>query len=214
MGTMTNEGLAMTLGEKLKEARKGAGLTQEQLAAKLALSRQAITKWESDKGIPDVENLKLLSKVLNISIDYLLDDDTKLDMNVIREDINLDSYDYQVKMSGRWLKKVGKRDMVVREKYPDAEIHMLVGEQLQTKAERIIENMIGFLTTAPFGIPQFINSVKNLGKEFYLVCQDGKQYFVIVTDEFIESRQLVNKITEKKFQIGEFKFIDLGLLKN
>ena len=44
----------MTLGMKLKQARMDAGLTQEQLAGKLMVSRQAITKWESDKGMPDV----------------------------------------------------------------------------------------------------------------------------------------------------------------
>lgn len=48
----------MTLGEKIKEARKQAGLTQEQVAEKLMVSRQAVTKWETDKGIPDIENLK------------------------------------------------------------------------------------------------------------------------------------------------------------
>jgi transcriptional regulator with XRE-family HTH domain len=46
----------MTLGEKIKEARKQCGLTQEQLAEKMLLSRSAIAKWESDKGLPDVEN--------------------------------------------------------------------------------------------------------------------------------------------------------------
>lgn len=62
-----------TLGEKLKSARKDAGLTQEQLAVKLMVSRQAITKWETDKGMPDLENLKSLSQLLGVSIDYLLD---------------------------------------------------------------------------------------------------------------------------------------------
>ncbi len=43
---------ATTFAEKLREARKNAGLTQEQLAEKLLVSRQAITKWESEKGCP------------------------------------------------------------------------------------------------------------------------------------------------------------------
>ena len=46
----------MTLGEKLKDARKRAGLSQEQLSEKLNVSRSAVAKWETDKGIPDVEN--------------------------------------------------------------------------------------------------------------------------------------------------------------
>lgn len=50
------EVIIMTLGEKLKCARRGAGFSQEQLAEKLCVSRQAVTKWESDKGMPDVGN--------------------------------------------------------------------------------------------------------------------------------------------------------------
>ena len=75
----------MTLGEKIKEARKNTGLSQEQHAEKLAVSRSAIAKWESDKGLPDIDNLKALSMLLNVSIDYLLDNEISLDLSVIRE---------------------------------------------------------------------------------------------------------------------------------
>ena len=64
----------MTIGEKIKKTRTENGLTQEELASKMMVSRQAITKWEADKGIPDVSNLKLLAQLLNVSVDYLLDD--------------------------------------------------------------------------------------------------------------------------------------------
>ena len=47
----------MNLGEKIKECRKQAGFSQEQLAERLNVSRQAITKWETNKGIPDIANL-------------------------------------------------------------------------------------------------------------------------------------------------------------
>ena len=43
----------MTFGEKLKEARKKAGLSQEQFAEKMCVSRSAIAKWETDKGMPE-----------------------------------------------------------------------------------------------------------------------------------------------------------------
>ncbi|MBO0456649.1 helix-turn-helix transcriptional regulator [Enterococcus hulanensis] len=190
----------MTLGEKLKTARKNSGLTQEQLAVKLGVSRQAISKWESDNGLPDVENLRLLSKLLGVSIDYLLDDGNTLDVAVIREAIDLSLYD-----KGR--KKV-KKDKIVREKYPDAEIRTLIGSQVPTKGEKVIDIGLGILLA--FGIPDLINGVNNLGKEFYLVNQGNKQFLVVVTDEFIESRQLAQAITEKKFRIGDFSFVDCG----
>lgn len=209
-----NDEAKMTLGGKLKSARKSVGLTQEQLAEKLLVSRQAITKWEADKGMPDIENLKQLSKLLDISIDYLLDSGESIDLSVMREEINLDDYSYTRKFKGRWSKKAGKKDMVVIEKYPNAEIHGLLGKQILTKGEKITDNAIGFLTGAPFGIPELLNGIKNTDEEFYLVNQSDKQFFVIVTDEFIESRQLAEKITDKKFAIGNFSFIDCGILSD
>lgn len=62
----------MTFAEKLKSIRKQAGMSQEQLAEKLCVSRQAITKWETDAGIPDIENIIAISAMFEISIDELL----------------------------------------------------------------------------------------------------------------------------------------------
>lgn len=202
----TNRQEKMTFGEKLREARKSAELTQEQLSEKLLVSRQAITKWESDKGLPDIENLKQLSALLGVSIDYLLNSGEAIDLLVTREKINLDDDPYDRKISGRWGKKARKKDLIVMEKYPDAEIHYLMAKQILTKGEKITDNLLGFLFGAPFGIPDFINSIKNTDKEFYLVTQGDKQFFVIVTDEFMESRHLREKIIAKKFEIGNFAF--------
>ena len=52
----------MTLGEKIREARRKCSLSQEQLAEKMSVSRSAIAKWETDKGLPDVGNLKVLAR--------------------------------------------------------------------------------------------------------------------------------------------------------
>ena len=62
----------MLLGEKLRRLRIARQLSQEQLADKLQVSRQAISKWELGESIPDTENLILLSKFYGVSIDYLL----------------------------------------------------------------------------------------------------------------------------------------------
>lgn len=62
----------MTFAEKLKSIRKQAGLSQEQLAEKLGVSRQAVTKWETDMGSPDIENLMALSTLFDMTIDALL----------------------------------------------------------------------------------------------------------------------------------------------
>lgn len=65
----------MIFAEKLKALRKQSAMSQEQLAEKLGVSRQAVTKWETDAGIPDIENIMAISALFNISIDELLSDE-------------------------------------------------------------------------------------------------------------------------------------------
>lgn len=61
----------MTFAEKLKELRKQSGISQEKLAEKLGVSRQAVTKWERDLGVPDIDNIMAISKLFDISMDEL-----------------------------------------------------------------------------------------------------------------------------------------------
>lgn len=65
----------MTLGERIKAERKRSGLTQEELSDKLCVSRQAIQKWESDNGVPSIENLKAISQLFHVTIDSLVSND-------------------------------------------------------------------------------------------------------------------------------------------
>lgn len=74
----------MIFNEKLKMLRKESGFTQEELAEKLNVSRQAITKWETGEGTPDIENLKLISNLFNTTIDNLI----KEEKNVNIENLN------------------------------------------------------------------------------------------------------------------------------
>lgn len=62
----------MTFGERLYELRKQAGLSQEELAEMLDVSRQSVSKWESDKGYPEMTRLIFLSDYFDISLDYLV----------------------------------------------------------------------------------------------------------------------------------------------
>lgn len=62
----------MTLGERILAARKEKNLSQEQLGEALGVSRQAISKWESNKANPDITYIIQLAKILGTSTDYLL----------------------------------------------------------------------------------------------------------------------------------------------
>lgn len=62
----------MTLEEQIKHYRKQAGLSQEKMAEKIGVSRQAITKWENGTGTPDIANLMAIADLFQISVDELL----------------------------------------------------------------------------------------------------------------------------------------------
>ena len=62
----------MEFNEKLQELRKQKGLTQEELAERLYVSRTAISKWESGRGYPSIESLKTIAKFFSVTVDELL----------------------------------------------------------------------------------------------------------------------------------------------
>ncbi len=65
----------MTFGEKIYKARKEKGLSQEELADQLSVSRQSISKWETDNGYPETEKIIKMAKIFNVTIDYLLNNE-------------------------------------------------------------------------------------------------------------------------------------------
>ena len=74
----------MEFNEKLQELRKNKGLTQEELAEALYVSRTAISKWESGRGYPSIDSLKEIAKYFSVTIDELLSSDEVL--NIAEED--------------------------------------------------------------------------------------------------------------------------------
>ena len=70
----------MEFNEKLQELRKQKGLTQEELAATLFVSRTAISKWESGRGYPNIDSLKAIASFFSVSIDELLSSDELLNL--------------------------------------------------------------------------------------------------------------------------------------
>jgi hypothetical protein len=72
-----------------------------------------------------------------------------------------------------------------------------------------VDNLLEFFTDLCAIIP-LTKALNNLDKEFYLVRQGQRQYLVMVTSEFMESRELAEPMTEKKFQIGNFQYVNCG----
>lgn len=75
----------MTLSDRLQALRKSHNLSQEQLAEKLDVSRQAISKWESGQANPDINNILKLSNIYEVSTDYILMG-KELDNQIVNED--------------------------------------------------------------------------------------------------------------------------------
>lgn len=71
----------MDFGDKLKQYRINEGLSQEQLAEKIGVSRQAITKWETKRGLPDVENMIILAELFKLTLDELVLSEVKKQEN-------------------------------------------------------------------------------------------------------------------------------------
>lgn len=183
----------MTFGEKLKEARKAAGLSQEQFAEKMCVSRSAIAKWESDKGMPDVNNLKAMSQLLGVSVDYLLADEEKLSLNELKEPISLDSFE-----------KVGKcrskKDAACYARYQSADaIYPLIRYKKMTALTRVVDFFI-----QP-GIHNAVDQIENTAA-YYLVETGGKQLLVSVTKDFLTSSELAVRVDPKRFEFGQYLF--------
>lgn len=207
----------MNFGDKIKQARIDVGLTQEELAEILAVSRSAIAKWEGNRGLPDVSNLKVISRALNVSVDYLLDEEGILDLSVTKKPIDLTRFGNKEKISR--LKKIEVKEKIIREEYPDAEITRLTVTKIEnTKSEKLADGFIGWfvllLGNIPlFGTQEFGKAINSLDQQYYLVDDGGRQLFVLMTDEHCISRTMSSPITEKKFKISDREFLRVGMVE-
>lgn len=184
----------MHFNEKLKECRKQAGFSQEELAEKLCVSRQAVTKWESGRGMANIESLQCIAKLFNVSIDYLLEDGEMLNDIVIKESISLDEYE----VSGNCRSKY---DVVVQSKYPNAK---KITPLIRRKKLNNIEKIIDFFVSP--GLLQTTDSLSNRNA-YYLVELDNRHLLVQISADFIQIRELSVKFLEKKKVIGKSVFI-------
>lgn len=89
----------MSLGNSLFNARKKSGLSQEEVAEKLGVSRQTISKWETDETLPDIRQSKKLAVLYHLTLDELIDFDA--DVKEIEDMIEKTSEETQKKSTGQ-----------------------------------------------------------------------------------------------------------------
>lgn len=90
----------MSLGEKLMNLRKQEGFSQEELADKLDVTRQTVSKWETNQTIPEMEKAKMLSQIFNVSYSFLLDDN-----ETSRQEVDYESVSDSIDWTKAWSKK-------------------------------------------------------------------------------------------------------------
>lgn len=96
---------SMSLGNSLFNARKKSGLSQEEVAEKLGVSRQTISKWELDETLPDIQQSKKLSNLYHLTLDELIDFD--IDVKEIERMIESTSEEIEQKID--WTSAWGKK---------------------------------------------------------------------------------------------------------
>ncbi len=113
----------MVFAEKLKTLRKEKNISQEALAEKIHVSRQAITKWESGNGIPDIENLIAISSLFNESLDSLLSEEKSL---IAKHEFLYESRtEYDLDSAKKIDLKLGTAHEVIIEKTNDEKIQVI-----------------------------------------------------------------------------------------
>ena len=95
----------MKLGNNLFQARKKVGLSQEMVAEKLGVSRQTISKWETDETLPDIYQSKRLAKLYNLTLDELIEFD--VDLKELEQVIKNTNEEKEAKIN--WTKMWGKK---------------------------------------------------------------------------------------------------------
>ncbi len=95
----------MSLGNSLFHARKKCGLSQEEVAERLGVSRQTVSKWETDETLPDIRQSKKMAVLYNLSLDELIDFD--IDVREIQQAIERTSEEVEEKID--WTSAWGKK---------------------------------------------------------------------------------------------------------
>ena len=114
----------MKLGNNLFQARKKVGLSQEMVAEKLGVSRQTISKWETDETLPDIYQSKKLAKLYDLTLDELIEFD--VDLKEIEQVIKNTNEKKEAKIN--WTKMWGKKYPVLNTYQENVDIKKYASE--------------------------------------------------------------------------------------
>lgn len=182
----------MTFGEKLASLRKQANLTQNDLADKLNVSRQAITKWENGVGLPDIDNLTKIASLFNTTIDELID--YKVESVKFENDTTTESIDKENS-------KFKNVDNFILNKFIDAEhIERLTREVKLNFWQGVFDFFIGA------GTLEVADGLKTGLVYPYLITKNGNDYLALVCKDKLMTKKLSKQFIEKSIVIDGYKY--------
>ena len=189
----------MTFGEKLSSLRKQANLTQSDLADKLNVSRQAITKWENDTGLPDLGNIKKLASIFNVTVDELLDykeEEIKLELETTVEQI------------GKENSKLKNVDDFMLKRFANAESIVRLGREVKlTFWQEVLDFFVGA------GTLEVADNLRTGLVYAFLVTEGNNEYLILISKGKMLSKKLNEKFTIKKKVIDGYKYTKMDNLK-
>ena len=184
----------MGLGSSLFSARKKSGLSQEEVAEKLGVSRQTISKWELDETLPDIRQAKRLAGIYHLALDELLDFD--LDVKEIQEVIakTSDAAAAKIDWTKAWSQKypilATYRDTVETERYAAELRQTLLEMDLPEGTQIYAENMPDFTyvlrSLAFYGVDHVTMTqipAKITNEEYYVFTDDKALYADTMEEE-------------------------------
>ena len=195
----------MIFAKKLKQLRQQADWSQEQLADRLNVTRQAVAKWERGAGFPDIDNMQALAKLFNTSVDELLDYTRAGLASAIREPLDLDAYPTD-------MKEYSASDLAVTDKFADADqIESLNRHRRLTWWQQIIDFFVGAGTLDIAFSGEAIGQLKG-DRRYYLVEKSGRSWIVEVTKTYVERRELTKPFPRQQLSVGDFIYRRSGFI--
>ena len=195
----------MIFAKKLKQLRQKTGWSQEQLADRLNVTRQAVAKWERGAGFPDIDNVQALAKLFNTSVDELLDYTRAGLASAMREPLDLDAYPTD-------MKGYSASDLAVADKFADADqIESLNRHRRLTWWQKIIDFFVGAGTLDIAFSGEAIGQLKG-DRRYYLVEKSGRSWIVEVTKTYVERRELTKPFPRQQLSVGDFIYRRSGFI--
>ena len=158
----------MTLGEKIYLLRKERGFSQEQLASQITVSRQAISKWELNESVPDVDNIVQLCKIFSVSTDYLLTDDyAQNELSTANEADN-----ESVVTENAFTASIKSERKTQYEHHMDSAIHRFRGMAALAVLSAVVGHIIALMLSYIFNMPP-------MGFGFYMIFLVGGSTLIV-----------------------------------